>query len=354
MENKKRKLLIWGSIIALGLLVIGYMIYHGSVAANASDARRQMMPIVKTGTAQRQDLPIRLQLNADVLAIRQATLIAKVGGTLEQNLVDMGSFVRSGDVLAVIDSTELFQTYQQTYATYINDKLLYDRNKTMLERQLASRQDVDNAQAAMLVAKANFDAAQTKLSYAKVVAPFAGCISKRFLDPGALVTASATSLFTLTALDSVLINVNIPEKDVPAIYKVKKATVTIDALPGQSFEGIITHFSNALDLSTRTMPIQIYIPNRAHLIKPGMFATVSMVEAIHPQVLTLSSDVILKNADGTYIFVLDGSKAKSVRIQTGAEVDSRTEILSGLSGNETIITTGQQFIKDGSAVLVQR
>ena len=354
MEYQKHKKIIWGSIVVLVIIILGVVIYRGSVAARAADSRRPMTPIVKTGTVLRQDFPIRLQLNADVLAIRQATLIAKVGGTLEQNLVDMGSFVRTGAILAVIDSTELYQTYQQTYATYINNKLLFDRNKKMLERQLASQQDVDNSQAAMLVAKANFDAAQTKLSYAKVVAPFAGCISKRFLDLGALVTASSTSLFTLTALDSVLINVNIPEKDVPAIYKVKKATVTIDALPGQSFEGIITHFSNALDLSTRTMPIQIYIPNRAHLIKPGMFATVSMVESIHPQVLTLASNVILKDADGTYVFALDGSKAKRMHVQTGAEVDSRTEILSGLTGNETIITTGQQFVKDGSAVLVQR
>jgi RND family efflux transporter MFP subunit len=288
------------------------------------------------------------------MAIRQATLIAKVGGTLERNAVDMGSFVRSGDLLAVIDSTELYQTYQQTLATYINTKLLYDRNKKLVERQLASQQDVDNAQATMLVAKANFDAAQTKLSYAKVIAPFAGCISKRFLDPGALVTASSTSLFTLTGLDSVLIDVNIPEKDVPEIYKVKKATITIDALPGQSFEGIITHFSNTLDVSTRTMAIQICIPNRAHLIKPGMFATVSMVESIHPQVLTLPSEVLLKDADGAYVFILQGSTAKRVRIQTGAEVDSRTEILSGLAGNETILTTGQQFVKDGGAVMVQR
>jgi membrane fusion protein (multidrug efflux system) len=85
-----------------------------------------------------------------------------------------------------------------------------------------------------------------------------------------------------------------------------------------------------------------------------MFATVSMVESIHPQVLTLPSEVLLKDADGAYVFILQGSTAKRVRIQTGAEVDSRTEILSGLAGNETILTTGQQFVKDGGAVMVQR
>jgi multidrug efflux system membrane fusion protein len=336
------------------VIVLGIGVYRWAFAAKPSDARRQLVPIVKVSSIQRQDLPIRLQLNADVVAIRQATLIAKVGGTLERNTVDMGSFVRSGQVLAVIDSTELYQTYQQTRATYINTKLLYDRDKKMLERQLASQQDIDNAQATMLVAKANFDAAQTKLSYAKVVAPFAGCISKRYLDPGSLVTASVTSLFTLTALDSVLININIPEKDVPAIYQVKKAVITIDALPGQSFEGIIAHFSNTLDVSTRTMAVQINVPNRSHIIKPGMFATVSMVESIHPQVLTLPSEVLLKDTDGMYVYILDGSNAKRVRIRVGTEVDSRTEILSGLTGTEKILTTGQQFATDGGAVLVQR
>ncbi|HVN49315.1 MAG TPA: efflux RND transporter periplasmic adaptor subunit [Bacteroidota bacterium] len=354
MENKKRKIIIWGSIVVLGLIVLGVVIYRGTVAAKAIDARRQMMPIVKVEKVARKDLPIRLQLNADVLAIRQATLIAKVGGTLERNLVDMGSFVKTNDILAVIDSTELYQTYQQTQATYIDAKLVYGRTKQLTERQLASQQDIDNAEAAMLVAKANFDAAKTKLSYAMVIAPFAGCISKRFLDPGAVVTPSATSLFTIVALDSVLINVSIPEKDVETIYHVKKASITLDALPGQVFEGAITRFSNALDVSNRTMAVQICIPNRSHILKPGMFATVTMIEAVHSQVIAVPTNILVKDADGMCVFVVQDGKAKRLPVQTGVEVDSQTEILSGLSGTESIIVTGQQTVRNGASVLVQQ
>jgi membrane fusion protein, multidrug efflux system len=137
------------------------------------------------------------------------------------------------------------------------------------------------------------------------------------------------------------------------MYHVKTAMVRLDALPNQEFTGYVSRFSEAVDLTTRTMPIEVDIPNRSRIIKPGMFATISFIVSERQDALTLSSDALLKDDDGYFVFISDGKIAHRVRIKIGNESNSHTEILAGLNGNEDVITTGQQFVKDGSALTIQ-
>lgn len=344
----------YGIPIFLVLLVITVIVFRIINDEKVASARRQMTPLVKVENPARELVKVQLQFNGDVQAIRQAGIFSKVGGNLERIYADMGSKVYSGQLLATIDSTELYQQYQQTNATYQNARMTFERVQQLIEKSLSSKQDLDNADAAMKVARSNFEAAATRLSYARIVAPFSGIITKRFLDPGALVAANNATLFTLMNLDRVKVIVNVPEGDVHSVYQVNTALVTLDALPGQTFHGRVTRFSDALDLTTRTMAIQIEIENAAHTIKPGMFATVQMTVAEHQNAITIPTNAILKDDVGQYVFALDESKAKQIRVKTGAELLERTEILSGLTGNETVITVGQQFVKDGGQVNIQR
>jgi membrane fusion protein (multidrug efflux system) len=155
-------------------------------------------------------------------------------------------------------------------------------------------------------------------------------------------------------LDNVKIVVNVPEKDVPFVYQIRTALVALDALPNKEFKGKVTRFSEAIDLSTRTMAIQIEIANPSHIIKPGMFATIQMTVAEHQNAITVPTNALLKDEIGQYVFALDEKKVKRIRVQTGVEQVERTEIIAGLTGDETIITVGQQFVKDGGQVTVQR
>jgi len=343
------------SILIVIILVVGIVVaLRISNAAKSAEARRQMIPLVKVENPIRELVKSQLQFNGDVLAISQAGIFSKVPGNLERIYADMGSKVYAGQLLATIDSTELYQQYQQTNATYQNAHMTFERVQQLIEKSLSSKQDLDNSDAAMKVARANFEAAATRLSYARVVAPFSGIITKRFLDPGALVAANNATLFTLMNLDRVKIIVNVPESDVQSVYQVRTAQVTFDALPGKTFQGKVTRFSDALNLATRTMDIQIEVENATHIIKPGMFATVQITIAERQNAITIPTNAILKDDAGQYVFILDGSKARQTRVKTGAELLERTEILSGLAGNETVITVGQQFVKDGGQITVQR
>ena len=347
----KKKYFIGGGIVVALLLIVVLRI---ALTSSAIDPRRQGIALVKVQKPFKETMRTIFTYTGDILPLRQAAIYSKVGGNLERNYIEMGTYVRSNQVLALIDTTELFQQYQQTNATYQNTSLLFERAKQLFEKNLASKQDVDNAEAAMKVAKANYDAAATHLSYAHIVAPFSGFVTRRFLDAGALVSASTSTLFTMMYLDSVKIIVYVPEKDLSQMYHVRTAKITLDALPNQEFTGYVSRFSEAVDLTTRTMPIEVDIPNHSRIIKPGMFATISFIVSERLNALTLSSDDLLKDDNGFFVFVSDGKKAHQIRITTGNETNSHTEILAGLNGDEDVITTGQQFVKEGTTLTIQQ
>jgi RND family efflux transporter MFP subunit len=337
-------------VFAILLLFVVYRIFS---SGDGSDTRRQNIPLVKIGKPSRDTMRYVLEFTGDMVAARQANIFSKVGGNLEKVYVDMGAEVRQGQLLALIDTTELFLQYQQASATFENARVSFERTRDLVEQNLVSKQDLDNAEAAMKVARAASETAKTRLRYAWITAPFPGFVTRRYLDPGALVNINSSTLFTLMDLAMTKVIINLLEKDIPLVTVGKKASVTVDAFPGKEFLGSVTRYSDAVDLSTRTMAVEINIPNRDHLLKPGMFANVSLVVDTHDNALNLPAEAILRDDGGTYVFVINKDLARKTRITTGIVEEDRTEVLSGLDGTEEVITTGQQFCKDGGQVSVQ-
>jgi membrane fusion protein, multidrug efflux system len=337
------------AIVLLGLLA--FRIFSGNAG---QENRRPPAPLVKVEKPTLENITYTLRYTGNVIPAQQATLFSKVSGTLERVYVDMGVPVRQGQLLALIDTTELYQTYQQASATFQNAQLNYRRTKELFEQNLVAKQDLDNADATAKIARANFEAAATRLGYGKITAPFAGTITKRFLDPGALVATTNASLFTLMDLDNLKIIINVLEKDIPQVAQGKQATITVDAFPGKEFPGVITRYSHAVDLSTRTMAVEIDIANREHILKPGMFANVTLVIGQRKGALMVPTVALMKDDQGYYLFTATRDTANRVRTQIGTEQNGRTEILSGLDTGETIITTGQQFVKDRGPVTIQQ
>ena len=164
-------------------------------------------------------------------------------------------------------------------------------------------------------------------------------------------SANAT-LFNLMDLDTVKVIVNILEKDVPSVKVGMKAVVTVDAIPGREFAGPIARMSQAIDLATRTMPVEIDIANRDHTLKPGMFVNASIILTQQQSALTVPTQALLKDANGYYIMKAENGAAHRLNITLGTEQKARTEILSGLLETDSIITTGQQFARDGGKITI--
>ncbi len=318
-----------------------------------ADSRRQPPTLVKIEAPTRQTITQSLNLTGDILPIQQAQVFARVYGNLESTSANIGQYVHANQVIARIDTTELAQQYRQADATYQNALEVYNRAKPLLDQNLIAKQDYDNAETNMEVAKENYEAAKTRLGYAEIMAPFSGYVTKRYLDPGALLTSTNATLFDLADLDTIKVMVNVLEKDVPSTSLGMKSVVTVDAFPGREFVGAIARMADAIDLNTRTMPVEIDIPNLDHSLKPGMFATVSIIVSEKKDVLTVPTQALLKDATGSYVLIAGRGMAHRQAVTTGTEQESRTEIVSGLSDADSVITTGQQFTRDGGSITIQ-
>ncbi len=346
----------WKYLVPAGILVfLAALVIIRILSSNAGvDTRRANAPIVKVERPARETVTYSLNFTGDVVAIQQATIISKVSGNLDHIYADIGTRVARDQMLALIDTTELHQQYQQAAATYQNALSTQQRTKELFEQNLVAKQDLDNADAAMKVSRAGFEAAATHLAYARITAPFAGFITRRYLDPGALVNPGSTPLFILMDLDMMKIMINVLEKNIPEVTEGKKAIVTVDAFPGRQFNGSVTRYADAVDPSTRTMAVEIDIPNKDHDLKPGMFANVVLIVTEHPNAITLPTQAILSDDKGTYVLSAVDNVARRLPVKAGEDRNGRTEIFSGLTGDEMIITTGQQFTKDGGVVSVQQ
>ncbi len=350
MNIRPKYLVPLGIAILIVVIVTFRLLSNGS----ASETARFSAPLVRLEVPHRELVTYALQFTGDVAAIQQASIFSKVGGNLDHVYVEMGMHVRRDQLLALIDSTELHQQAQQAEATYENARLTFERSKDLFGQKLVARQDLDNAEATMKVAAANYETAKTRLGYAHITAPFAGYVTKRFLDAGALVTTNNSILFTLMDLDQMKIIVNVLEKDIPRIAAGKPATITVDAFPDKKFEGKITRMSEAVDPGTRTMAVEIDIPNSGLILKPGMYANVTIVVEEHRDAVTVPTVALLKDDQGYYLYTVVQDTARRIRITTGWEQGERTEVRTGLDGSQSIITTGQQFVRDGGPVTVQK
>jgi RND family efflux transporter MFP subunit len=340
-------------IIVIALLG-GIITFKNASGVAANETRRTSAPLVKVEQPVRQLVRYQLTYNGDVNPFQQATIYARIAGNLEKVNVNLGSIVKGGQVLARIDSVEPYDQVQQMAATFDNARLSYQRSKSLLKGNLISKQDVDNLEAAMKVANANYELSKTRLGYTRIVAPFPGIITRRYLDPGTYLASSNTPLFQLMYIDSVKIVINIQEKDIVQVKKGTRAEIAVDAYANKVFEGTVTRMADALDLSTRSMAVEIDIPNDDHLLKPGMFSTVILITGEHANAVTVPTMAIQRDDSGSFVFVAGINTANRKRIQLGTEVNSKSEVLSGLDGSESVIVIGQQLVKDGGLINIQK
>lgn len=362
-------------ILIIGFLLVLVLLTYFRVRENSKEAARRPAAIltVEVSTPQRSQIVRSLYFTGDILPIQQATIFSKVSGNLEKVLVDIGDYVKQGQLLALIDTTIYAQNarqaqgiHMQAQATLQNARMNFERNESLLGQNLIAKQDLDNARTAYEIAQAQVEGAQasyrntlTQLSYCKVSAPFSGYITKRFLDAGAYVSASAgassSTIFTIMDIDKVKILVNVLEKDIPALERIREAVVKTDVYLNRAFNARIQRISQAIDVATRTMPIEVDIENRQHLLKPGMFANINLVLQKKENALVLPSQVILKDDSGSYVFtVSQDSVAHKRYIELGIQQDNLYETLSGLSDIENVVFVGQTLIRDGNKVRIGR
>jgi len=346
------------AVIGFGMLVW----YRVSLARQSTQATRPL-PLVQVTRPAQVDMLRRLVLTADILPIQQADLMAKVAGYLDTISVDRGDRVHAGQLLAVIRQPELEHQLYQAQANYDLAKVTFERLLDLQHKELIGQQELDDSRTKFELAKRALDLQRTYLSYARIVAPFDGYVTKRYVDPGAFIpqasgfTSTVTTLLTVMDLSRVKVLVNVPERDVGSVHVGDALSLTLDAYPDQTFQGRITKFSPALDPASRTLQVEIDIPNADLALKPGMFARVTLVLERHPQALAVPSESLLVNDLGSFVFAVgptqdDAPTMRRVTVRTGIEDGGQVEILAGLGPNDQVVRTGKELVHDGGRVRI--
>ncbi len=365
-------------LAALGLTACG-------PTGEAAPPKQTAAPVsVQVTHVARGDMIRSISLSASVQAFEAARLYAKVAGYLEKILVDIGDWVTKGQVLAVLDVPEMAMEYAQAEAElaeakaqhvkvqtdYTLQKVILERSKTLRAREAITQQQFDEATAKcevaaaeVTLARSRIDNAQahlgklkTLMEYAKITAPFAGIVTERFVDPGALIQAATTAsvnvspVVTVQRVDTVRVFVDVPEPEVPAVDRGDPATLVLSAIPEKKFTGTVTRFASALDPATRTMKVEIDFPNPDGLLRPGMYGNLTLNLETHAATLTLPAPALVTEKGKTFVYVVEDGKARKVEVTTGIDDGMRVEIVKGLQGNEEVIVAGGNAVTDGGAV----
>lgn len=276
------------------------------------------------------------------------------------------------------------EAVRQAQSKFENARLHWERIETLFKRQVISKKEMDSAEMEYTVAEAQLASSQQnlkllrggarqevreatqaklkemeaileqeriRLQNTKIVAPFRGEISRKHVDAGALVSSS-TPLVILVHTETLKIVANVLEKDIPLLKPGMKAKVWVESYPDKVFEGRVEKINSALELSTRTLQAEIYIPNPSRFLKPGMFSNVEIVLLEKPQTLVIPREAILETGSEMSVFVVEGKQAVRRPITLGYEQNRMVEVLKGLNQGDQIIIKGQQLIKDGSAIRV--
>ena len=340
---------------AAGLLLTGCQ------PSSAPPPQKPTTPIkVQTVLAKRGEITRSITLPTfRVLGRQEATLYAKVSGYLKTLKVDKGDEVKEGDLLAEIEVPEMLADQAQYQAEADVARTNYQRLAEARNKapDLVVPQTVDDLRGQWQVAQAKLERTQTLLQYARITAPFSGCITTRFVDPGAFIPAASAgstpqnaALLTLIDYTSVRVQVFVPEPEVPFIKNGVPAKILLEELPGKSFTGSVTRFAHALDAATKTMLAEIEIPNPNGELRPGAYATVQLELERKHDALVLPAQAVLVEKAGTSVFTINEGKAKKRPVQTGFNDGLNIEISGGLEPQQPVILIGKQSLNDGQPV----
>src|SRR5258705_683143 len=313
---------------------------------------------VNIATAKSETIPNLLTAVGDLAAVHQVNVTSDVNGRITDIHFTAGASVKEGTPLIQLfdapDQGDLANFKAQATVA----QLSLDRAKQLASRQFGPQATVDTAQAAFDQANAGIAKTQAIISQKLVRAPFDGELGVRHVEVGQFLTAG-TQIVSLTDLSELYANFTVTEKDSGNLKVGQAVRVLVDAYPGRTFEGTITAIEPQISSDTRNIRVQATIANPDHILKPGMFATTTVVLPDKPPVVTVPETAVDYTLYGDSVFLITEKKEDdgktslpSVRtfVRTGNRVNGRAEILSGLKPGDRVVAVGQLKLQSGAAV----
>jgi RND family efflux transporter MFP subunit len=342
-------------LIALGGLVLARDLWIRT-QTSALEQQEQQGPIVIVVPLEHAVKQRVLSLPGDVHGYFESPIYAKIPGYVKTMLVDKGALVKQGQLLAVIESPELDHQVNDAKATYEINAITDRRNQDLVRNQVVPQQTADETHAAMLEARALWASLKAQQAYERIVSPYDGVITERNVDPGALTgstTASATStqpIFSMATLKPVRVYLQMAQDDAAFISDGEPAVVTITQLPRKQFRGTVTRHPSALTSQTRTMLVEVDLPNDDLLLLPGMYAHVKISLTGNSAAPLVPDEALIFDGDKTLVPIVNDNRIHLAPVTLGFDDGMKSQIVEGLQGNEMIALNLGQSAREGELV----
>jgi multidrug efflux system membrane fusion protein len=359
------RMLRWFIIVGVLLAVlvgglVGFNAFRSHMIAQFFANNKPPAATVAVSEAKSEVIPNLLTAVGDLAAVHQVNVTSDVSGRITDIMFTAGSNVKAGSpLLQLFDGPE-----QGDLASFkaqaTGAQLALDRAKQLAARQFGPQSTADAAQATYDQANAGIAKTEAIISQKLVRAPFDGELGVRHVEVGQFLTAG-TQIVTLTDLSTLYANFTVTEKDSAALKVGQTVRVAVDAYPGRTFEGKITAIEPQIATDTRNIRVQATLDNPDHILKPGMFATTTVVLPDKPAVVTVPETAVDYTLYGDSVFLITEKKADdgkagltAVRtfVRTGDRINGRAEILSGLKPADRVVAVGQLKLQSGAAVVI--
>jgi RND family efflux transporter MFP subunit len=292
-------------------------------------------------------------------AFYEADLGAKVSGHVSELNVDIGARVTVGQVLARIAVPELNQARNAARAKVTASQSEYARTAMLVERNSMTPRALDEAKSRLDTAVAEQAEIEAQMQYAIIEAPFDGIVTSRTIDPGDLVYEASSPkgsdqpLLRVAKLDVVRVKSYVPERDAAWADVGDAATIVFDALPGKLFSGEVARVSGALDPGTRTMLVEVDLPNDDGRIRPGYYGQMRIVLESREGALALPAAAVRSEGGSAFVYVVaEGDAARRVPIEIGLDANGWVEVTRGLTGQERVVANAVGTLVDGGPLRV--
>ncbi len=369
-----RKALMIVGVFLLILLLAGGLTLLLRVSherALAKETERETIPTVAVVHPIAEKPDEELILPGSLLAFVESPIYARTNGYLIRWYKDIGSRVKQGELLATIDTPEVDQelnqaraTRQQVLAQTEIARITADRWDNLRQTDSVSAQEADQYTSGYQQAKANLAAAEANVrrleqleGFKNVYAPFSGVLTRRNVDPGALINAGAQApgreLFDIARIDTLRVFTNVPQAYAPFIKVGAKTNITVQEIPGEKFPAGIARTADAIDPSTRTLLTEVDVPNPDGRLLPGSLGEVHFAVGVNVDKVTVPVNAMLFRAQGPQVAVVGPDNKIQLRhLNIGRDYGTTLEVLGGLSTSDQVVINPPDSLEDGQQVNV--
>lgn len=353
-----------------------------SQAKAVAPVTQQAVPVQLAQVSSRK-LDMTIHLPGELQPYEEVRIFPRVSGFVQWIGVDRGSVVKKGQLIAVLSAPEIVAQKAEAQAKLLSaenqriageaklaaDESTYRRLKdasrtpgVISDEELDTAGKTVEADRARVVslrnnadaARANLHSAEEMAGYLRITAPFDGVVTKRNVHPGALAgpagSGSASSMLRIEQVAHLRLVVAVPEPYVGDIVKGATISFTVPAFPGRTFHGIVARLADSIDVSTRTMPVEMDVYNPDKQLYSGMFPDVIWPVTRSQPTLVVPSSAIGRNLDQAYVVCIQNGHAEEVNVKTGGTANGLTEVFGNLHDGEEIASQATQDLRSGTQV----